>query len=96
MTELVRVLKPGGIFVVTTDYAERYHPPPGLWPSGSHRIYSWEAILDRLIHPVSNQGIEFVGDVDQHFDWSRVDDAEPRGHAYTAIVLTLTKHANHN
>lgn len=87
--ELVRVLKPEGILVITTDFAQKYYPPPGLWKSASHRIYNWEQFCQRLVLPFS---LEFYEDIDVgSFDFENIVNVEPKGYAYTEFIATLKK-----
>jgi SAM-dependent methyltransferase len=88
MSEMVRVLKPGGIIVVTTDFSNRYYPPPGLWKSGSHRIYNWEEFNQRLVLPFD---VEFFDEIDHEYNWDNLMQAEPKGYAYTEFIATLKK-----
>jgi ubiquinone/menaquinone biosynthesis C-methylase UbiE len=93
MLEMCRVLKPGGILVLTTDYAEKYYPPPGLWPSGSHRIYDYKSLNHRLIKPIKEK---YNADIYDEFNFNGIDRldlkiTEPRGYEYTEIIVTLRK-----
>lgn len=92
--ELCRVLKPGGKLVLTTDFGKKYVPPPGLWPSGSHRIYNLDALYDRLIIPaIVMYPMRFCGTGDLNFsDGADVKAMEPVGYDYTAVIVTLKKH----
>lgn len=87
MSEMLRVLRPGGRLVLTTDIAPAYIPPPGLWPSGSHRIYSWSAIEDRLL---DGQPCAWDGEIDVELP-ADLTAAEPKGYDYTVALLTLIK-----
>jgi ubiquinone/menaquinone biosynthesis C-methylase UbiE len=91
MLELCRVLKPDGILVLTTDFADSYYPPPGLWPSGSHRIYSWFSMDRRLIEPaIKKYMMGFEGEV--YLDYfSDKKELEPKGYNYTEMILTMRK-----
>ena len=93
MLELCRVLKPGGVLVLTTDFAEHYHGPPGLWPSGSHRVYDLESLHSRLFIPaIGEYRIRFWDEAElQKDDWSDIRQIEPKGYDYTEIILTLRK-----
>ena len=89
MAEMLRVLKPNGTIVITTDFAKQYYPPPGLWPSGSHRIYNWEEFNQRLILPFR---IDYDDEIDlESFDFSNIKNVEPTGYAYTEFIATLKK-----
>jgi SAM-dependent methyltransferase len=87
MIELARVLKPGGIMYLTTDYAGRYYPPPGLWDTGSHRIYDKR----RIVELVDSVGLKFLGETQFDMDWSKLNSLEPAGYDYTTFAITLTK-----
>lgn len=94
MRELCRIVKPGGKLVLTTDFGKDYHPPPGLWPSGSHRVYNLDALYDRLIIPAVVTYPMCFSDGGGNLCFK--DDAdimamEPVGYDYTAIILTLEK-----
>jgi len=91
--ELCRVLAPGGKLVVTTDFAKRYCPPPGLWPSGSHRIYDLDSLYTRLIIPAfSIHPVKFHGKCEFEFkDNVDIKKMEPAGYDYTSIILTIIK-----
>jgi len=90
MAELIRVLKPGGILVITTDFADRYYPPPGLWRSKSHRIYNWEKFNQRLILPFD---IEYFDEIEypEIKNSKELKKMEPLGFAYTEFIATLKK-----
>lgn len=85
--ELARVLKPGGIMFLTTDYAERYYPPPGLWDTGSHRIYD----EDRIRQLVDHAGLEFYGGQEFAIEKDDLRGLEPKGYDYTTFATTLRK-----
>jgi SAM-dependent methyltransferase len=87
MTELARVLKPGGIMFLTTDYAERYYPPPGLWDSGSHRIFDRLSLWDLI----ERSGLQLYGSADWSVNAASLRDLEPKGYAYTTFAITLRK-----
>ncbi len=87
MAELERVLKPGGILVLTTDFAEKYYPPPGLWKDPCHRIYDENSIFDRLIAPTS---LKFWGEIDFSIE-SDINLLEPEGYDYTVAIVSLVK-----
>lgn len=88
MRELARVLKPGGILTLTTDIAEQYYPPPGLWKSRSHRIYSPETVYSRLVEPA---GLELYDQSNLEFDDTPLRDLPPVGYDYTTCVVTCRK-----
>ncbi len=85
--ELARVLKPGGVMFLTTDYAERYYPPPGLWDTGSHRIYDADTIKKLVDYP----GLEFYGDTQFDIEKDDLRILEPKGYDYTTFAITLRK-----
>lgn len=93
MKELCRVLRPGGILVLTTDFGEKYYPPPGLWPSGSHRVYDLDALYGRIIIPAfSAFAMRFSGEVNLNLkDGADIKKMEPVGYDYTEVILTLKK-----
>jgi SAM-dependent methyltransferase len=88
MQELVRVLKHGGILCITTDFADRYYPPPGLWKSKSHRIYDRISLIERLVIPCN---IEFYEQTNLIVDKNRLRQMEPIGYDYTAVIATFKK-----
>jgi len=87
MHELARVLKPGGLMFLTTDYADKYYPPPGLWKSGSHRIFDRNSIEDL----VAFNNLRFFGKTQFSMDWSKLNRIEPVGYDYTTFAMTLCK-----
>lgn len=90
MMELCRILKPGGVLVLTTDYAKEYIPPPG--PANSHRVYSWESILKRLVNPVVRKyNMTVWGGYETECNWETIDKIEPMGWRYTEFILTMRK-----
>ena len=96
MLELCRILKPGGVLVVTTDYAKEYIQPPGPVKSGSrngcHRVYDWGTLLDRLINPaVREHGMRLWGGFESECDWKNIHKIEPVGWPYTEFIFTLKK-----
>lgn len=93
MLELCRVLAPGGTLVLTTDFGRKYHPPPGLWPSGSHRVYNLDTLYSRLLIPAfSLYPVKFSGDCDLELDKNcDLKQMEPKGYEYTAAIVTLKK-----
>lgn len=96
MLEMCRALKPGGVLVITTDFADRYYQPPGLWPNGHHRIYDLESLYDRLIVPaIKNYDLHPFGemDLDKRDDWQDIRGIEPIGYDYTEMILTMKKAA---
>jgi len=84
--EMFRVLKPGGRCVITTDVGPEHIHPPGLWPSGSHRVFSFTT-LDAL---VGAAGFRYLGDVDTSLP-ADLSAAEPAGYDYTVALLTLER-----
>ena len=88
MIELVRVLKLGGKLILTTDFADKYYPPPGLWPSGSHRIYNHSSFAQRLI--VSG-ALCIMNQINLKMDWSKLKEIEPIGYNYTEAIFTFEK-----
>jgi SAM-dependent methyltransferase len=95
MLEMCKALKPGGVLVVTTDFADRYYQPPGLWPNGHHRIYDLESLYDRLILPaIKNYKMSPFGDMDlDKHDWQNIREIEPIEYDYTEMILTMKKAA---
>jgi SAM-dependent methyltransferase len=93
MLEMCNALKPGGALVITTDFADRYYQPPGLWPNGHHRIYDLKSLYERLIIPAINDcRISFFEDADlERQSWSDLREIEPIGYDYTEMILTLKK-----
>jgi SAM-dependent methyltransferase len=90
MLELCRILKPGGVLVLTTDYAQNYIKPPG--PYGTHRVYNWQALLDRLVNPaVRKYKMRLHGGFDAECDWENIKQIEPLGWPYTEFILTMKK-----
>lgn len=95
MKELCRVLKPQGTLTLTTDFGRQYYPPPGLWPSGSHRVYDLDALYSRLLIPsfCAYSSMRFADDganlaLEDGLDLKNI---EPIGYDYTAVILTLKK-----
>ena len=88
LKELERILKPGGILILTTDISYKYVPPPGLWPTGSHRIYDEETLLDRIR---KNTALVSPHSINLDFPWETVKEVQPRGYDYTECLLKLTK-----
>jgi SAM-dependent methyltransferase len=100
MLELCRIVKPGGILVLTTDFAPEYYPPPGMWPSrdfnnnpgGSHRIYNWLSLCERLIHPAQEKyNMEYYGGISVKDFPADLKNVEPKGYDYTEMILTMRK-----
>ena len=93
MLEISKLLKPGGLLVLTTDFAPEYMPPPAI--ANSHRIYNWEALNSRLILPANleyglsiHDEVGFLGD---ELFWKQIHYVEPMGVPYTEMILTLKK-----
>ena len=95
MLELASLVKPGGILIITTDFADKYYPPPGLWKSGAHRIYDWKAIMSRLVLPVQQEyGMKIydeIGFLGNETFWKQIKYVEPISMDYTEMILTLQK-----
>lgn len=93
MLEMCEALKPGGVLVITTDFANKYHPPPGLWPNGHHRIYDLKSLYDRLIVPaISKYRIRFFEEADlDRESWEDLREIEPIGYDYTEMIFTMKK-----
>lgn len=93
MLEISKLVKPGGILLLTTDFAKEYMPPPAI--ANSHRIYDWKSLNDRLIIPASQEyGLSIYDEVgflgDDAF-WQNIHHVEPIGVPYTEMILTLKK-----
>jgi SAM-dependent methyltransferase len=88
MKELVRVLKPGGILCLTTDFADRYYLPPGLWKDPCHRIYDKTSFMERLVTPCN---IEFYEEVNFVVNKNKLNQMEPVGYDYTEAIATFKK-----
>ena len=90
MLELCRILKPGGVLVLTTDYAFNYIKPPG--PYGTHRVYNWSSLLLRLVNPaVRMYNMTIWGGFSEQVNWHKIKKIEPLGWDYTEFILTLRK-----
>lgn len=73
--ELGRVLKPGGLLALTVPFgatfsqgSEQPHhkTPDGQWRGDLDRVYSREALLERIVGP---SGLEVVGGADVHLEF---------------------------
>lgn len=92
MTEISRLLRPGGVLVLTTDYTNYYIPPPG--PANSHRVYDWDAMLNRLISPAFTMYGVAVWDevqINPACEWKDIKTIEPKGMPYTEFILTMKR-----
>jgi len=68
MREMVRVLKPHGLLAVSSDFGREYLEFPSSVTG--RRVYTKEAIYDRLIKPVSDDA-RLIGPVDfDRSDWN--------------------------
>lgn len=93
MLEIAKLVKPGGILLLTTDFTQEYIEPPGPW--GSHRVYNWKALNDRLILPAEVEyGMHIydeIGFLGSDSFWKNVNHVEPIGMPYTEMILTLKR-----
>ena len=93
MLELCKLVKPGGLLILTTDYAHEYMPPPAI--ARSHRIYDWQSLNERLIAPAHEKyGMEIydeIGFLGDNIFWDQIYYVEPMKVPYTEMILTLKK-----
>jgi SAM-dependent methyltransferase len=93
LAELRRVLRPGGLLLLTTDFyrqagAELWYEGPGPPFRVNWQVFDEQHLRQRIL---SFPGFKAVGDIDLNIDWATVQPRMRRfhGYPYTSVGVAL-------